>query len=246
MRMANRALSVLALVLGFASASHAQTFDDVRIDVWGESTKTVGGQQPSAGSWINPVVIGKTETWSFSLVPEHCGGFSVGPGNRPRSKPRSMDCRRDALRVTGQRSTDRHEPADPQVEEKAVTFADGLCHRTRARMRRCPPANSRSLCTRRIDGLRYVPCRRPASGPPADRNAPSWVCVRWGRRPESDRRLVTADLWLLSVSPTARSDNRQWSVVIRRADSFLNSIADGGVLLDVWRDRRQSPPGALK
>ena len=227
--------TVLMFHLCLTPGADAQTFDLFSIQVQANTIGAVGGEQRNAGFATGQIVLGKTVSGAFSLVPDRCG-FSV-------ARARTI--------LPGGISDWMVEIRPIRVEGDAVSFHVGW---TRSR------DNGGVLLSSGDQELTL----RPGESLPLDmaplspavtklyqecqfRATSLRVSVDYLPLPLNDRRLLVTDLWLIERLPDGSERSQAISVrgqFNRPTPFYFDSLTEGGVSLEFFGEFTATSAGA--
>lgn len=207
--------------LSFGSTSMAQTFDHLRIQVDGLAVQTDGGERRSAGHTV-PIVIGQSESGALSKTSNVCG---LGASSRVRP---------DALAAW------TYEVTPLRVVEDAVTFRLRWTRTRDGGKESRAPGGDVELTLRPGQTLPIDFADVPPTGTAAIcafTRAELRVSVQYDPRPDDDRRLVAADLWLVQRFPDGTQKSEPVSVrgqYYRPVPFYFSTLTDAGVSVDLF------------
>ena len=218
-------VTACTLALLIAGAAHAQTLDQLNIDIEGRVVNVTGGERPNTSASTGGLVIGRTTHAAFSKSAVMCG-FGVSGATSLQS---------DAVGgwlvdVTPHR-----------VDGNAVTFR---VHWTRGRdsQQSATLAADLELTLRPGESvpLDIVPLSPSVTMPYQQcgvRATVLRVSVNYWPRPELDARLTSTDLWLVERMPDG-SEHAQMLTVRgqfgRPTSFYFEPLADGVAKLDFY------------
>jgi hypothetical protein len=225
---------MLLCLLAWPRCAAAQTFDQLRIDVEGNTIGPDGGERPNVFVSSGPIVIGKTTSAGFAKLPDMCG-FWGGPTLRPGAEsgwsvdvtPRKVDGDAVTFRVRWVRS--RHEGKDSSSPAGDLEWT----------MR---PGESLPLDSLPLAATATMPSERCQVRAMSIR-----VAVSHWPRTEDDRRLVVTDLWLIDRQPGGAERSQALSVrglFNHPTQFYFDTVTDGGVSLDLFGEFRVAPDGS--
>jgi hypothetical protein len=219
-------ITTLALVLGVASSTAAQTYEHLAIIIEGRTIEAVGGERANTSMSSGALVIGKTTSAAFTKLPDMCG-FSVAQRLRPGGisgwtvsvTPTKVEDDAVTFQVQWVRAID---------EGRATTQPSGQMEVT------LRPGESMPLDTVPLSPDVTMPYERCHVRATSLR-----VGVDYWPRPDRDRRLVGTELWL--VQRLADGSERGQSVSLRGlpfrdTPFFFDTITDAGVDFDLFGD----------